>query len=46
MYNVLDFTLEELQSWMKENGESASFSQSGSNLDITVLAEYDLPGQI
>lgn len=23
MYNVLDFTLEELQSWMKENGESA-----------------------
>ena len=23
MYNVLDFTLEELQNWMKENGESA-----------------------
>ena len=23
MYNILDFTLEELQSWMKENGESA-----------------------
>lgn len=23
MYNILDFTLEELQNWMKENGESA-----------------------
>ena len=23
MYNVLDFILEELQNWMKENGESA-----------------------
>ena len=23
MYNIFDFTLEELQSWMKENGESA-----------------------
>ena len=23
MKNLLDFTLEELQSWMKENGESA-----------------------
>ena len=23
MYNILDFTLEELQKWMKENGESA-----------------------
>ena len=21
MYNILDFTLEELQNWMKENGE-------------------------
>ena len=23
MYNILDFTLEELQNWKKENGESA-----------------------
>ena len=23
MYNILDFTLEELQNWMKDNGESA-----------------------
>ena len=23
MYNILDFTLEELQIWMKDNGESA-----------------------
>ena len=34
MYNILDFTLEELQNWMKENGESAFRSKTSFFLDL------------
>ena len=37
MHNILDFTLEELQNWMKDNGESAFTTVQGSQKSWTQL---------
>lgn len=40
MYNILNFTLEELQGWMKENKESAFRAKQVFFLDIQGCLEF------
>ena len=40
MYNILNFTLEELQGWMKENKESDFQSKTSFFLDIQGCLEF------